>query len=90
MPTIFIIVAILGAGALGYGGSVIISKQKNKDNKAASDKILEEAKVKSKEQILQAKEEALKILNEAKDEDTRIIKLSATGPKSHKLLEVLR
>ena len=25
-----------------------------------------------------------------KDEDTRIIKLSATGPKSHKLLEVLR
>ena len=71
MPTIFIIVAILGAGALGYGGSVIISKQKNKDNKAASDKILEEAKVKSKEQILQAKEEALKILNEAKDEDKK-------------------
>ncbi len=71
MPTIFFIVAILGAGALGYGGSVVISKQKNKDNKAASDKILEEAKVKSKEQILQAKEEALKILNEAKDEDKK-------------------
>ncbi len=71
MPTIFFIVAILGAGALGYGGSVVISKQKTKDNKAASDKMLEEAKVKSKEQILQAKEEALKILNEAKDEDKK-------------------
>lgn len=71
MSIIVFVIAVLGAGALGYGGSVVLNKQKSKDNKDAADKILEEAKVKSKEQILQAKEEALKIQNEAKDEDKK-------------------
>lgn len=71
MSIIVFVIAVLGAGALGYGGSVVLNKQKSKDNKDAADKILDEAKVKSKEQILQAKEEALKIQNEAKDEDKK-------------------
>lgn len=71
MQIIVFLVAIIGAGALGYGGNYVLNKQKNEDGKAKADKILEEAKVKSKEQILQAKEEALKIQNEAKEEDKK-------------------
>ena len=71
MSLVLFVITIIGAGALGYGGSVVINKQKTKDSKAEYDKIIEEAKVKSKEQILQAKEEALKIQSEAKEEDKK-------------------
>lgn len=69
MPTVILLIAVLGAGALGYGGSVMINKQKSSDGKAKADKILEDAKIKAKEDVLKAKEEALKIQTEAKEEE---------------------
>jgi ribonuclease Y len=71
MQIVVFLVAVIGAGALGYGGNYVINKQKNADGKAKADKIIEDAKVKSKEQTLQAKEEALKIIEDAKDEDKK-------------------
>ena len=71
MQIVVFLVAVIGAGALGYGGNYVINKQKNADGKEKADKIIEEAKVKSKEQVLQAKEEALKIIEDAKDEDKK-------------------
>ena len=71
MQIVVFLVAVIGAGALGYGGNYVINKQKNADGKEKANKIIEDAKVKSKEQTLQAKEEALKIIEDAKDEDKK-------------------
>ena len=60
MPVIILIAAVLGAGALGYGSSVVINKRQSQTGKDEAAKILESAKVKSKEQILEAKEQACK------------------------------
>ena len=71
MPVIILIAAVLGAGALGYGSSVVINKRQSQTGKDEAAKILESAKVKSKEQILEAKEQALKIQAETKEEEKR-------------------
>ncbi|MBA3678760.1 ribonuclease Y [Candidatus Saccharibacteria bacterium] len=71
MPIVILIIAVIGAGALGYGGSVVVNKQKSASGKAQADKLLEEAKVKSKQLELDAKEEALKLQNDAKDDEKR-------------------
>lgn len=71
MPIVVFVLAVLGAGALGYGSNVLLNKQKSQDNQAKADKILEAAKTKAKEQLLEAKEQALKLQNDAKEEEKR-------------------
>lgn len=71
MPIVILIAAVLGAAALGYGGSFAINKKRSDSGKAEAEKILEEAKVKSKQQVLDAKEEAIKIQTDAKEEEKR-------------------
>ncbi len=91
MQIVILLAAIVGAGALGYSGSVVLNKQKSADGKAKAEKILEEAKVKSKEEVLRAKEEALKIQTEAKDEEkqrrTRIDEQEKRVSDREKLLD---
>ncbi len=67
MPIVILIAAILGAGALGYGGSVVIGKKKSQTEKAAAEKTLEAAKTKAKEIELKAKEEAIALQKETKE-----------------------
>lgn len=71
MPIVILIAAIVGAGALGYGGSFALSKAKTAKGKAAADKELENAKSKAKEIKLEAKEEALSIQRDAKAEEQK-------------------
>jgi ribonuclease Y len=71
MPIVILIAAIIGAGALGYGGSFAVNKSRSAKGKAAADKALEDAKAKAKEIKLEAKEEALNIQREAKVEDQK-------------------
>lgn len=71
MPIVILIAAIIGAGALGYGGSFAINKAKTAKGKAAADKELESAKTKAKEIKLEAKEEALAIQRDAKAEEQK-------------------
>ncbi|MFO0862257.1 MAG: ribonuclease Y [Candidatus Saccharibacteria bacterium] len=67
MPIVILIAAILGAGALGYGGSLVVSKKKSQTEKAEAEKTLEAAKTKAKEIELKAKEEAIALQKETKD-----------------------
>ncbi len=71
MPIVILIAAILGAGALGYGGSLAVSKKKSADGKALAEKELETAKDKAKEIKLEAKEEAINIARQAKDDEQK-------------------
>jgi ribonuclease Y len=71
MPIVILIAAILGAGALGYGGSLVVSKSKSAKGKAAADKALEHAKAKAKEIELKAKEDALNLANESKEAEAK-------------------
>lgn len=71
MPIIILIAVILGAGALGYGGSVVVSKTKNAKGKAAADKALEQAKTKAKEIEIKAKEDALNLAKETKEAEVK-------------------
>lgn len=66
MPIVILIAAIIGAGALGYGGSIALNKANAVKGKAEADKELENAKAKAKDIKLEAKEEALNIQREAK------------------------
>lgn len=69
MLLVFVAIALLGGGALGYAGQTALNKQKNTDAEAKSKKLLDEAKDEAKKAELEAKEKALKLAEEAKAEE---------------------
>ncbi len=69
MFLVYVAIALVGGGALGYAGQTAINKQKNTDSETKAKKLLDEAKEEAKKAELEAKEKALKIAEEAKAEE---------------------
>ncbi|MBI2798540.1 ribonuclease Y [Candidatus Saccharibacteria bacterium] len=69
MLLVFVAIAVIGGGVLGYTGQTVINKRKNSDAEAKAKKVLDEAKEQAKKLELEGKEKALKIADEAKAEE---------------------
>jgi ribonuclease Y len=65
------IVALLAGGAVGYFGRQTIAKNQLDTAESKVTKLLEDAKIESKETLLNAKDKAVKILDEAKKEEKK-------------------
>lgn len=69
MNVLFIGLALLGGAILGYFGRKIIARNQLDTTEAKASKMLEDAKIESKESLLNAKSKAVKILEETKKEE---------------------
>lgn len=79
MELLFVAIALFGGAGLGVGAKTFSTKTKIKTSENKANKILEEAKAKAKEELLAAKESAIKLADEAKKEDrTRRDRLEAS------------
>ncbi len=65
------IVVLLAGGAVGYFGRQTIAKNQLDTAESKVAKLLEDAKIESKETLLNAKDKAVKILDEAKKEEKK-------------------
>lgn len=66
---IYLILAAVIAGGIGYGASTVITKRKAGDAENKAKKLLEEAREDAKKKVLEAKEESIRIADEAKKEE---------------------
>ena len=68
MELVFVAIALAGGAGAGYGAKNFSTKQKIKNSENKANKILEDAKTKAKADELAAKEQAIKLADEAKKE----------------------
>ncbi len=68
---LYVLLALLGGGAIGYGLNAMAVSNKTKNAQDSAKKILEDADKAKKESLLNAKDEALKIISEAKEEENK-------------------
>ena len=65
-----VIITAVAALAAGVGGTAFFEKQRKVRNRVTADHVLADAKVKAGDIVLKAKDDALKLTNEAKDEES--------------------
>ena len=68
---IYLLVSVVLGGLFGYQLRKILVTRKAREAEILASKILEEANSKKKEVILNAKDEAMKIVSEAKNEENK-------------------
>lgn len=69
MEFVFAIMALVAGSGAGFGAKTYVNKQKSNNAEARATKLLDEAKAKSKEELLHAREESIKLLDETKKEE---------------------
>lgn len=89
MNLIFVLIALLVGLALGVAGRILWGMQKAKTAESRADHIVADAKAKEKEMLLNAKDQALKIIEEAKrEEESRRRDISAQQQRLEKREEM--
>lgn len=69
MVLLYAVFALIAGGAIGYGASTVVAKQRAGDAENKTKKLLDEAKEEAKKTVLGAKEDAIRIADEAKKEE---------------------
>jgi len=89
MNLVFVFLALLVGLALGVAGRILWGMQKAKTAESKADHIIADAKAKEKETLLNAKDQALKIIEEAKrEEESRRRDIAAQQQRLEKREEI--